>query len=202
MKRILAVALSILLALSLCACRPQTQQTPLLEPEYILENALNKSLEEVETALEVTLSQENRNTATGGYVVPCHVAFEGKNADHVELQFAQEKLAAAMYTFSDIESAKVGWGLLKKLGKTMTKEGYESAMGDLHGQASSFESHETYDDFYADAEKLWESNPLPAEAMDLYYVGDHAQCELAVAVTQEGAFSVTITYSEIRWDSY
>ena len=200
MKRVLYLLLSVLLVLSLCACRSQNQLTSLLEPENILETALNKSSEEVESSLEVTFSEENRNQATGGYVFPCSVTFGEQTADQVELQFAQEKLSAAMYTFSDIQSPEEGWEFLKKLGKTMEKKGCKSAMEDLYGQSSSFERYDSYDAFYTDAEERWDTNPLPAEAIDLYYVGEHAQCELSLAVSQEGAFSATVTYSEIQWD--
>lgn len=70
MKRALSICLSVLLALSLCACNSQSKQISVLGPENILETALNKSPEEVESALEVTFSEENRNQATGGYVFP------------------------------------------------------------------------------------------------------------------------------------
>lgn len=200
MKRALSICFSVLLILTLCACHSQPKQNSVLGPETILETALNKSPEEVESALEVTFSEENRNTATGGYVFPCGVTFGEQTAGQVELQFAQEKLSAAMYTFSDIQSPEEGWEFLKKLSQTMGTEGRKSAMEDLYGQSSSFERYDSYDAFSAAAEEQWDSNPLPAEAMDLYYVGDHAQCQLSLAVSQEGVFSTTVTYSEIRWD--
>lgn len=168
MKKMVCALLAFLL---LAGCAPAVD--PDLTPESIMENALRKSEEEVQEALGISFEGAETGAQTNFYLLECSVPFGDQVADQIEFQFNRGNLTCVRYTFSSLGTPEETWDFLAGMARESREQGLRSAMEDIYGHGSTYDSYDSFEDFQAMMREDIEKTGYPKHiAEDRLYVDE------------------------------
>ncbi len=168
MKKMVCALLAFLL---LAGCAPAVE--PDLTPESIMENALRKSEEEVQEALGISFEGAETGAQTNFYLLECSVPFGDQVADQIEFQFNRGNLTCVRYTFSALGTPEETWDFLAGMARESREQGLRSAMEDIYGHGSTYDSYDSFENFQAMMREDIEKTGYPKHiAEDRLYVDE------------------------------
>lgn len=185
---------SLLAFLLLTGCAPAVD--PDLTPESIMENALRKSEEEVQEALGISFEGAETGAQPNYYLLECSVPFGDQVADQIEFQFYKGKLACVRYTFSSLGTPEETWDFLAGMAQESREQGLRSAMEDIYGHGSTYDSYDSFEDFQAMMREDIEKTGYPKHiAEDRLYVDERTYVAYTMDFNLEYPIFMGIQYA-------
>ena len=178
-----------------------TEDAGTLAPKNVLDKALRLTQPEVESALDVTLSEDSKNPRSGGYLVDCDVSFGDVSATQLDFQFNKVNqedqdllLLAVGYQF-EFETAQEGWETFQAMSQAARNQGAKAMTQEYYSQESGFVRYGTFEEFDAGARESTEKSGLPTvECVDLFYVDERTTCEYSFTYAPDQGFIATVFY--------
>lgn len=185
---------SLLAFLLLTGCAPAVD--PDLTPESIMKNALRKSEEEVQEALGISFEGAETGAQTNFYLLECSVPFGDQVADQIEFQFNRGNLTCVRYTFSSLGTPEETWDFLAGMAQESREQGLPSAMEDIYGHGSTYDSYDSFEDFQAMMREDIEKTGYPKHiAEDRLYVDERTYVAYTMDFNLEYPIFMGIQYA-------